>query len=253
MKIRVALVVLVVLIAGGCAQVPKEAVELSSTVGKDIAVAHKAHAQLATVLFEKMKSDVNRFVDNVYAPNQIRAAMLRQKELADSSDPDKRKKSLLLAIHAAFKPGASEQLQAKTLKGMESLVTKIRKDVEKMRKDLLGPLEEQEKTVLGAINRSYQQIHYANSIVTGHLASVVKVHEVQSDLLAEFGVEKDLRKVVGEGISNVSGKITGLVDSAENIDEKIENAEETARSLKATISELDTVLNGKKEGGNHDR
>lgn len=247
MKTKLSIVLVFLLMVGGCAQVPKEAVELSSTVGRDIATAHQAHAQLATLLFEKMKSDVNRFVDNVYAPNQIRAAMLRQKELSASSDPAQRRKSLLLAINAAFKPGASEELQSKTLKGMEKLVGAIRNDIETMRNDLLNPLIEQEKTVLGSINRSYQQIHHANSIVTGHLSSVVKVHEAQSELLAEFGVKKDLRRVVGEGLSSASSTITLLVDSAETIDEKIGDAEETAKSLKEAISGLGNVLNPKEE------
>ncbi len=66
--------------------------------------------------------------------------MERQKQLADSEDKNDRKKSLLLAINAAFKPGASEKLKSKVLKGMESLIKKIRNDVEKMRSDLLNPL-----------------------------------------------------------------------------------------------------------------
>lgn len=236
-----------VLLFAGCAQVPRESVELSTTIGRDIAVTHQAHIQLATLLFEKMKQDVNRFVDGTYAPYQIRKAMERQKQLANSDDQKEKNKSLLLAINAAFKPEASEKSQGAVLKGMGSLVTKIRKDVEQMRTELLNPLIEQEKQVLGSINRAYQQMHYANSIVTGHLSSIVKVHEVQSDLLAEFGVERDLRKEVGEGIASVSAKIALLVDAAEKVDYKIEAAESTAKSLKKAITELGQVFTGKKE------
>ena len=238
---------LCVLLFTGCAQVPKESVELSATIGRDIAVTHKAHIQLATLLFKKMKQDVNRFVDGTYAPYQIKKAMERQKQLADSDDQKEKNKSLLLAINAAFKPGASEKLQGTVLKGMGSLVTKIRNDVEQMRAELLNPLIEQEEQVLGSINRAYQQMHYANSIVTGHLSSVVRVYEAQSDLLAEFGVERDLRKEVGEGIAGVSERITILVDTAENVDDKIEAAESTATSLKSAITELGQIFTDKKE------
>lgn len=239
---------LCVLIFASCAQVPKESIELSATIGRDIAVTHKAHIELATLFFKRMKQDVNRFVDGTYAPYQIKKAMERQKQLADSNDPKEKKKSLLLAINAAFKPEASEKLQSAVLKGMGSLVTKIRNDVEKMRGELLNPLIEQEEQVLGSINRAYQQMHYANSIVTGHLSSIVKVHEAQSDLLAKFGVERDLRKEVSEGIAGVSEKITSLVDTAEKVDDKKEVAESTAISLKSAITELRENLNGKKEG-----
>lgn len=231
-------IALSILLFSGCAQVPKESVELSATVGRDIAVAHKAHVQLATLFFERMKRDVNRFVDETYAPYQIHNAMLRQKELADSDDRNIRRKSLLLAINAAFKPGASEKLQSQVLKGMGSLVAKIRKDVENMRSELLNPLNEQEKQVLGSINRAYKQIYYANSIVTGYLSSVVKVHDAQADLLAELGVERDLGKEVGERLADVSIKITSLVDKAKKTDKKLDGAEATANSLKSAIAEL---------------
>lgn len=247
MGIRVLSIVVLILLVNGCAQVPKESVELSTTVGRDIAVAHKAHVQLATILFQKMKQDVNRFVDGVYAPYQIRAAMERQKKLAESSIPAEKKKSLLLAINAAFKPDASEKLQSATLKGMGSLFQKIRNDVEQMRNDLLTPINEQEKLVLGSINRSYQQMHYANSIVTGHLSSIIKVHEAQSDLLSEFGIERDLRKEVGEGLATLSNKITQLVDTAEKVDSKIEDAEKTASSLKQAITDSGKVFNDKQQ------
>jgi len=231
-------IALFILLFSGCAQVPKESVELSATVGRDIAVTHKAHIQLATLFFERMKQDVNRFIDETYAPYQIRNAMLRQKKLADSDDRNLRRKSLLLAINAAFKPGASEKLQSKVLMGMGSLVAKIRKDVENMRSELLNPLNQQKKQVLGSINRAYQQIYYANSIVTGYLSSVVKVHDAQTDLLAELGVERDLGKEVGERLADVSTKITSLVDEAKKTDKKLEGAEATANSLKSAIAEL---------------
>ena len=233
---------LFIILLAGCAQVPKESVDLSATVGRDIAVAHKAHAELAQLLFKKMRQDINRFIDDTYAPYLINATMARQKELANSSDPDQRRKSLLLAINAAFKPGASERLQSKVLKGMGSMVRKIHTDVENKRAELLTPLNEQEEQVIGSINRAYNQMHYANSIVTGHLASVAKVHQAQSEMLAEFGIERNLRAEVGQSIASASETITSIVDKAEAIDKKIENAEDTAKSLKETIINLKTSL-----------
>jgi hypothetical protein len=238
-------IVLSIFLMYGCAQVPKESVELSATVGRDLAVMHKAHAQLATLLFERMKQDVNRFVDGTYAPYQIKNAMERQQQLADSKDSSERNKSLLLAINAASQPGSSEKLQSAVLKGMGSLIKRVRNDVEAMRSDLLNPIIEQEVEALGSINRAYQQIHYANSIVTGHLSSIVNVHEVQSDLLSEFGVERDLRKEIGERVASASLKITRLVDNAEKVGNKLKAVESTAVSLKSTIEELKSTLTKK--------
>ena len=115
-------------------------------------------------------------------------------------------------------------------------------DIEDMRKKLLDPLNQQEQTVLGSINRAYQQMHYANSIVTGHLSSVVKVHEAQADLLSEIGVERDLRKEVGESLSKASTEITLLVNKAENVKEGVDTVEDNTQKLLDTIGDFGQIL-----------
>ena len=226
-----------------CAQVPREAVELSATVGRDISTVYEAHRRLAQTLFTRMRRDVNRFVDDVYAPFMIRFVMNRQRELATSQNPDDRRKSILLAIDEAFKPGASSERQDDALKAMEILVKKLRGDIESVRSQLLDSLNGQEHEVLGSIDRAYEQLHYANSIVTGHLASVVKVHDAQAELLQSIGVDRDLRKVVGEGLASASEKIADVVDKAEGASDKLTRAEETIANLKKTIGELQQKLN----------
>ncbi len=249
MRNKFLLVAMAGMLLSACAQVPREAVELSATVGRDIAVTHKAHIQMAKLMFSKMKQDVNRFVDNVYAPYQIREAMKRQMDLAKSLDQRERNKSLMLALNAAFKEDASDKLQQAVLKGMGLFVSKIRYDVEEMREELLAPLNKQEKTVLGSINRAYLRMHYANSIVTGHLASVAKVHDTQQALLSEVGIERDLRKEIGEGLSKVSNNITKWVNQVEKAQGKFDKAEENASRLKEIIGDLGIALKPKKEEG----
>lgn len=238
MKFKSVYVILLSVIIVGCARVPMESVELSATIGRDLATVHKAHRELAQILFSRMRHDVNRFVDEVYAPHQIQTAMSRQKELATSSDPQDQKKSLLLAINAAFKSDAPPQLQDAVLKGMGIMVQKIRNDVETMRQELLDPLDAQEAEVLDSIDRAYQQLHYANSIVTGHLSSVRKVHETQAEMLNAIGVDRDLREQVGKNLSIASVKIADLVKAAEKSDAKLEKAEETAQKIKDEITKI---------------
>ena len=222
-----------------CAQVPRGSVELSATVGRD----------LAKILFSRIRHDVNRFVDDIYGPYQIRNAMNRQWQLANSQNAKEQNKSLLIAINSALKPGASQQLQNAVLKGMGSMVRKIQEDVELMRKELLAPLNEQEEEVLGSIDRAYQQLHYANSIVTDHLSSVAKVHEAQAEMLQEIGIDRDLRNEVGKNLAKTSENIGALVEAAEKMDDKLEKAEENARNLKEIVLNLQKRLNGEKKEG----
>ena len=78
------LVIIMALGLGACAQVPRESVELSATVGRDIQKAHESHLALAKVLFDRMKSDVNRFVDEEYAPFQIKFLFEKQAQKAEA-------------------------------------------------------------------------------------------------------------------------------------------------------------------------
>jgi len=221
-----------------CAQVPRESVELSTTIGRDLAAVHESHRELAQILFDRMKGDINRFVDQVYAPHQINVAMARQQELAESPNESDRSRSLLLAINAAFQDDASPELQEAVLQGMNSMVLQIRNDVESMREEMLAPVLAQEQEVLNSIDRAYQQIHYANSIITGHLVSIAEVHDAQADLMAAVGVEQDLRSVIGTRLSQTSRQISDIVDSAEQAESNLPMVEENIKKLRDTLNEL---------------
>lgn len=103
---------------------------------------------------------------------------------------------------------------------------------------LLAPLNLQEQEVLGSIDRAYRQLHCANSIVTGHLSSVRNVHETRADLLESIGVERNLRSEVAARLANTFDRIEGLIQSCENIDVKMDNAEKTSKELTEAIREL---------------
>ncbi len=221
-----------------CAQVPPEAIELSATVGRDLAIVHESHRQLATILFNRMKDDVNRFVDDVYAPHQIQFVMNGEIAVASDPDPDVRNTSTVAILNAGLASDASEESRLAAAEATQMLLQLIREDVEEMRHDLLAPLIRQEEEVLSSIDRAYHQLHYANSIVTGHLASIAKVHDAQAELLDAIGVERDLRKTVGEGLVGVSYRIARMVREAEAADDKLETAEEKARALKSEIESL---------------
>lgn len=242
-KLRHVFVLAASLLCVGCASVPKQAEELSATIGRDLASVESAHRKLAQILFARMRSDINRFVDEVYAPHQIQIVMARQKELAVSSDPGERRKSLLLAINSAFESNASPDLQGKVIKSMGIMVQGLREDIELMRQELLSPLDSQEIEVLGSIDRAYLQLHYANSIVTGHLASVVKVHETQAELLNTIGVDRDLPTLIGKALSSASDRIAGLVNTAEKAGSSLEQAEETARHIKEQLNSITSPKN----------
>jgi hypothetical protein len=200
------------LFLGACAQVPKEAVELSATVGRDIAEMRKSHIALVDIYYTELITDINRFIDNVYLPFQI------QTTLAD----DLWKKEMLSAIESASRPDSTGAAQKESFQRIEAFLLIIQEEVESYRKLKLDPVKKQYADVSSRINKSYEQIHYANSIVTGHLASVVKVHESQNEILKKLDL-KDLRTEVGKGLSGISDKIGELIQKAQAGEEKLDS------------------------------
>ena len=68
MKLKIITSILILLILGSCASIPKETVILSQTLGKDLAVLHKSHKSVVELYYEKITDDITNFIDDVYAP-----------------------------------------------------------------------------------------------------------------------------------------------------------------------------------------
>jgi hypothetical protein len=237
-------VVLAGLLISGCAHVPKESVELSAMLGRDLNDVHAAHTELASILFDRMRCDINRFVDDVYAPHQIRFVMQDELALAQDPDPVVSASSFITLFEATLEPGAPHELQTLMLDAMAAIVEGIHADVEDMRGDLLAPLEAQEREVLGSIDRAYSQLRHANSIVTGHLASVVRVHDAQAELLEIIGVDRNLRYRVSRNLATTATQIGEVVEDAERVSATIDTVRKDANKITDALSDLGEKLSG---------
>jgi len=216
-----------------CAQVPKQAVELSATVGRDIAQVYQSHKELAILLYERIKKDVNNFVDNVYAPYQIKKQLKDDYDDFKSGDED----SLFAVLNYAVNHPDDSRAQINTLEYMETFLEVVRGDIESFRQMQLSLVIKQEQKLLSAIDRSYNQIHYANSIVTGHLSSISKVYDAQDQILKEFGIE-GLRKDIGETLAETSRKVSEYTDKAEKKDENLDETEKKIKDWETNIHNL---------------
>lgn len=231
MKFKIILTILISIILTSCAVIPKESVELSATVGRDIVNVYQAHKELATILFTRMKKDVNAFVDDVYRPYQI--GKLLEMDFADANSGEF--ESMTGSIIDAAKNSSDFTKQKQAIGFMNDFVSVVYEEVETYRKILLAPIEEQELEVMAAIDRSYNQIIYANSIVTGHLASVRKVHDAQEDILNKFGVE-NLRTETAQKLSDYSVGVDKILKDVKKID--IDDIEKQMNEVKTQFDKL---------------
>jgi hypothetical protein len=209
-------------------------VELSTTVGRDIAAAHESHRKLAQTLFARIKRDVNRFVDDVYAPFQIQFVLEQQKQRKAE------KSNLFSVLESASQRPRDAQAQKDALGVMQIIVEDVRADVEEYRSMRLAPVLKQEEEVVAAIDRVYEQLKRGNATVTAHLASVVKVHEAQDELLRKANLE-GLREKVGVSLSNASERVGEFVGKARKVEGSVDKASVQIEKL---TEELDKLLRG---------
>ena len=182
-------------LAAGCATVPKESIELSATVGRDLTVVHEANRNLALLHFDHLLADVDRFVDEVYRPYIIQATMEdldlvgeMQLSLAGEHDLDALD---ILTIYA-------EETMAQ---------------IDTFRREMRGPIEAQRREVLVSLDEAFQQLQTANAVVTAHLKSVAKVHDAQDEMLAQAGLE-GYREKVAIGLTGLSDEVNELLAKA---------------------------------------
>lgn len=228
---KILLLITISVLSASCASVPKESVELSATVGRDVVVAYDAHKALAVILFARMKKDVNTFVDDTYAPYQI--GKLLESDFADANSGEFQ--SMTGSLIDAAKNSDDFEKQKQALEFTKDFISVVYEEIEDYRKILLAPIEKQEMEVMRAIDRSYNQIIYANSIVTGHLASVRKVHDAQEDILNKFGVE-NLRADTAQKLSEYSVGVDKILKEVQKVD--VDDVEKQMTEVKTQFDKL---------------
>lgn len=207
--------VLAAITIASCDVVPKEAVELSNTVGRDLEEVHRAHRALAELHFGSIENRVNMFVDETYRPAFIKA-------FATEFKLDEK---VLIIL---------EKDPSKLLPVLTRFVETATKRIEKKRAELIEPIQKQKTDVIAEIDAAHRQIQAAQAVVTGHLASVRKVREVQNEILAKVGL-KDIRQKVASKTAEISQKVGEFVVKGQEIEGQIGNAA-------AKISQIDGLI-----------
>jgi len=97
---------------------------------------------------------------------------------------------------------------------MRLFVETITRDIEGYRQQLLQPVHAQRDKVLTSLEQAYRQIQDGNSIVTGHLASLVAVQDAQNEALSKAGLE-GLREKLVDSTAKASEQLAELTRRAE--------------------------------------
>lgn len=202
----------------GCAQVPKESVELSATLGRDLQEVHQSHRRSVDLLFDRDVERITSYLENIATPAFISAVISRLgPEVAQN-------------LANATKPNASNDDQKKAFDRMSLIVKGVMDRIAKERRELIDPIEKNRKETVAELDRAYAELQRANTVVTAHLASVVKVHSVQDDLLAKVGL-KDFRTKVGDEALKANSKVTDALTDASEVEAVLEKLKKAIAKL----------------------
>ncbi len=199
----------------GCAQVPPQSVELSATLGRDLQELQRSHRKAIDLLHDQEIERINRYIEQVVIPTYAKA-VTDSVGLRLSQDLSK-----------AIGTNATQADKDRIYEEMRKTVLGISSRVEKQRQELSAPIEVARKARLQELDMAYAQMQQANSVLTAHLASVVKVNTVQDELLAKAGLT-DFRRKVG--------------DSALELDKQVEEALSTAKDVEDAVSKLKAIF-----------
>lgn len=224
------------LLFSACASIPEETVMLSQKLGGDLHTLHESHQRMVKFYFDGVREDVNDFIDDTYAPFVIHYVLEKELNAYEAGDT--------ASIYAVIKKAGTSPTKLTSenaLTSMQDFLNAAKKQIESKRSELLDPLRAQEREILDSINHSYQNVIYANSTITGHLQSVRKVKDAQSNALELLGFENAERKTI-DSLVKLSEVVSDAVDKAEDIDVKSDKASE---SLEDIIEKIKTVTKNK--------
>ena len=216
-----------------CISIPKEAVTLSQRLGSDLKVLQNSHQNLVHLYYGKIKTDIDSFIEQVYAPYIIHYTLK-----TDLSNYKAGYESLFGAIKLAGEMDGEKEAKD-AMQFMLEFQDAIRTDIEKERKELLDPIVKQESDIIFAINQSYNQIIGANSTITEHLMAVRKIKETQQKVLSLAGIE-GLDTLITNSLVKVSEEVNSAVKIGKTIDIKSEDALEQLEKVKDQIKKITT-------------
>ena len=187
----------------GCASVPEETVRLSYTVGQDIQELHNGYRRTVMLAFEHIRQRGLTVIKErwtpIYLKNHVKESGLFE-HLQDKEVPE-----------------------AERYKDLEFWARGAIEDIDNKRKEFLDPLKKREDTLLADLDNAFGRVIRANAAVTAHLNSVLKVQNLQDDILDSVGL-KDIRDKINDSIFAASDFAAEATKKIEDATKKLEEA-----------------------------
>jgi hypothetical protein len=265
-KLKPFVVVLLVLVVGnlgmfGCASAPKATVELSEITEEQVAELQKSHIRFVELYYNKLRDDVNEFIDKKWMPLFLAKAVenpVFRKDLDEAyvvssiepSDVDitwkgrplgaRREKAVLRGVENAIWYERS-QLGHTLLDFSEE----VQRQINNKRLELLKPIDAQERMVINQINVAYADLRGAQASIKAYLTSIAELKEKQDLVLEKLGALKRSEELVSSAVE-ASETLSVILQETSNAEEAVnaflQQIKEAENRINAGISAMESAL-----------
>lgn len=243
-------IILVMLTA--CATTSTKTVQLSQITQDQAVNLQKSHVQFVQRYYQKLREEVTVFIETKWIPLFLSKAVnntIFRKDLYEAY--------LLASIKGAdlqvtWKGNPLVEPQKSAIQSsIKRMVTEERgrlgevlidfaeaaqTQVNAKRKELLNPINNQERMVVDEINAAWADLLSGQAAITAHLESVVEVKKSQDEALRKLGVIEK-RDGILDTLMQYSDKLTNLLEGKED-------AEDIIKEYKDKFKELEEKLKG---------
>jgi len=214
-----------------CASIPKESITLSKTMGSDLQILHNSHRNMVQLYYNRIKLNINAFIDDVYAPFVIHHVL--EVEL----NKHKRGESSIYGIiENAGKKGSKEETE-EALNVMLEFQEAANQQINAKKNELLSPILQQEREILNTVDQSYQNTIYANTTLTAYLISIRKVKESQNEALSIAGLN-GLDTTITNRLVELSSFVDMALEKGGKINIKSDEAQQQIEDIANKIKKL---------------
>ena len=194
MKILISILVIIMIFLVGCVSIPKEAVDLSYAIGKDLTAIHVSYKKLIQQHFQLLREQAIFFINEKWMPVYIEDFIIEGELIENAIDEDFEYVYFWALV-------AAEEIEAK-------------------KKELLDPINADEKELITLVDEAFAQLYLANATVTAHLNSALKVKEAQNEVLEASNL-KELRDKIDDSLASSSEKAKEAIKLLEKTDKLI--------------------------------
>ncbi|WP_419861226.1 hypothetical protein [Candidatus Palauibacter sp.] len=206
MRVRLALLGLLMSVLAGCASIPSEAPELSQALGQRLRALENANITLLQRYFDLKRREVDHFIDETFVPEFARRIFNRRD------------------VAAEWRRIVESDSEAERVRFLVDAGPALQQEINRMRVELVAPLDELERLIRRSIEREYDEAAAINNTLTSFLWSAAEVAENRDRFLEAAGVTEDRVYGVIDGVDSAVSSLRAGVDDAAEYLRRIEAA-----------------------------